>query len=335
MKKLTIPMLALAGTLCALQAHGDQKQIDWSMVPGGHGRNDVSRDFVAAPDPLNVILSNSFTAWESKQSLIAQARTTTGRDQRHAVLGNPNQAVASNVSYTTETIVTTQAAPTERSAEQSAQADNQSLYSENANTSSSDTQAQSQNRSQEQNARSSGSSDQNMAATTQTQSDQSNKMDNKMADASKMEAKSKLAPHALIMESSLASAMDQVRGMKGEMEMTQDVKKADKMAVQGYKAFIKEMKNDINVARTHERQMMSHVRNYPEVANSTEFKSVDPALRNLQSTLTQFESKTNNAQYWNNQQQAKADISNLEKQLSNALDKVKSFNSSKLNASMG
>ncbi|MFL5812942.1 MAG: hypothetical protein ACJ763_05145 [Bdellovibrionia bacterium] len=334
MKKLTIPMLALAGALCALQAHGDDKQIDWSSVPGGHGRNDVSRDFVAAPDPLNVILSNSFSAWESRQSIYAQARTTTGRDQRRAALGNPNQGVASNVSYTSEAIVTTQAAPTE----QSAQADNQSLYSENANTSSSDTQAQSQNRSQDQNARSSGSSDQSVATTTQTKSDTSNtKSDtsNKTADASKLEAKSRLAPHALIIESSLASAMDQVRGMKGELEMTQDIKKADKMAVQGYQAFMKEMKNDINVARTHERQMMSQIRNYPEVANSNEFKSVQPALRDLQSSLSQWESKAGNAQYWNNQQQAKADISNLEKQLSNALDKVKSFNSSKLNASMG
>jgi predicted nucleic acid-binding Zn-ribbon protein len=334
MKKLTIPMLAMAGALSALQAHGNDKQIDWSMVPGGHGRNDVSRDFVASPDPLNVILSNSFSAWEPMQKNYAQARTSTGHDQRRAVLGNPNQAVASNVSYTSETVVTTQAAPSDQSAEQSAQAGNQPLYSENANTSSSDTQAQSQNRSQDQNARSSGSTnqtDQSVAATTQTKSDTSNKM----ADASKMEAKSKLAPHALIIESSLSSAMDQVRGMKGELEMTHDLKKADKMAVQGYKDFIKEMKNDINVARTHERQMMSHIRNYPEVANSSEFKSVNPALRDLQTSLSQWESKASNAQYWNNQQQAKADITNLEKQLSNALDKVKSFNSSQLNASMG
>jgi hypothetical protein len=314
MKKLTIPMLAVAGALCALQAHGDDRQIDWSLVPGGHGRNDVSRDFVASPDVLNTVLSNSFTAWEPSQKIFAQARTSTGRDQRRAVLGNPNEgAVTENVSYTSETVVTSQAAPS---------SSNQPLYSENANQSSGGTQAQTENRSQDQNVRSSGTSDNTAQTTSQN---------NAQTDSAKKLAKSNLAPHALMMESSLHSAMDQVQGIKGEMEVTQDLKKADKMAVQGYKDFIKEMKNDINVARTHERQMMSHIHKYPEVANSNEFKSVDPALRNLQTSLKQWESKTNNAQYWNNQQQAKADIDHLQKQLSNALDKVKSFNSSQLN----
>lgn len=144
MKKLTFPMLIFAGALCALQAHADERQIDWSTVPGNHGRNDVSRDFIATPDPLNIILSNSFTAWEPNQRAILQARTSTGRTQRRAVLGNENQAVAvNNVSYTTETIVTTQSAPSGN--QDNAQANDQALYSEGGSAAQTQAPAQATN----------------------------------------------------------------------------------------------------------------------------------------------------------------------------------------------
>jgi hypothetical protein len=317
MKRLTIPMLVVAGALCALQANADERQIDWNLVPGGHGRNDVSRDFVAIPTPLNTILSNDFSAWEPNQRIVAQARTTTGRAQRHAVLANPSEtATASNVSYS-ETVVTTQAAPSSRQG-------NESLYSESG------TQNQAQTQEQAQVVAPSGAMSQDMnAQKTQPSTEQGSE---KMV---KTDAKARLAPHTLIMESSLSSAMDQVRGLKGELGVTQDLKKTDQHAVQTYKTFIREMRNDVNVARTHERQLMNDVRRYPDLANSDEFKSVKPALRDLQTTLSSWESKANKSQYWNNQSQAKADIDKLERQLNNALDKVKSFSSSRLDTSIG
>jgi hypothetical protein len=319
MKKITLPMLALTGVFCALQVQADDRQIDWSMVPGPHGRNDVTKDFVAPPDPLNVILSNSFTAWEPDQSLYAQAKTSTGRRQRLAVVGTPSEnATASNVSYS-ETVVTTQSAPeAEETNARAGTAGNEPIYSEKS-------QAQTQEQAQ------SGQTDQ-ASQSTQTMTKSETMQAQTPAQA---EAKSKLAPHTLIMESSLNSAMDQVRGMKGELGISQDIKKADQAVVQTYKTFIREMKNDINVARTHEKKLMSDVRRYPDLASSDEFKSVNPALRDLQSTLNAWESKAKSAGYWSNQKQAKMDLDNLERQLNNALDKVKNFSSSKLNASIG
>lgn len=324
MKKITFPMLICASALCALQAHADERQIDWSMVPGNHGRNDVTRDFVATPDPLNSILSNNFTAWESKQFKIDQTRTTTGRTQRHAVLGNPNEATASTVSYTTETIVTTQAAPENNQAAH--QADNQGIYSEGGTSAQSQAQTQNQVQQQqnEQNARSSGATGQSMNVTSNAQEK------NAQSDA-----KAKLAPHALFIQTSLASAMDQVRGIKGEMGVTQDLKKTDKAAVNTYKSMVRQMRNDVNVARVHEKQLTNEIRKYPELAKSDEFRSVTPALHELQMNLNNWESKASSPKYWQNQEQARADVDNLEKQLNDAMNKVKNFSSGKLNASLG
>lgn len=65
-------------------------QIDWSKVSGprNNGPNDVSKDFVNPPDPLNDILANDFTAWETPQLDVNGAFTSTGRAQRKAALGN-------------------------------------------------------------------------------------------------------------------------------------------------------------------------------------------------------------------------------------------------------
>jgi hypothetical protein len=332
MKKLTFPMLIFASALCALQAHADERQIDWSTVPGNHGRNDVSRDFIATPDPLNVILSNSFSAWEPNQKLIAQARTSTGRTQRHAVLGNENQAVAvNNVSYTTETIVTTQSAPSNN--QDNRQANNEPLYSEGGSASQTTAQNQAQapaqatqlqNQQEQQNNRSSGTSDQSMAMNKSAQTDKS-----------QSEAQAKLAPHTLMIETSLASAMDHVRGIKGELGVTKDMKKADQTAVKAYKSLVRDMKNELNVARVHERQLTNEIRNYPDLAKSDEYRSVNPALQDLQKSLNTWESKASSPKYWQNQEQARADVDNIEKQLNDALSKVKSFSSGKLNASLG
>ncbi len=313
MKKITFPLFVFAGALCALQAQADDKKIDWNLVPGGrHGRNDVTRDFVTTPDPLNVILSNSFTAWDPDQKIIAQAQTTTGRDQRQAVLGNPNAPVAaSNVSYTSETVVTTQAAPSAESSQ--ASQGNQPVYSEGATTgSAAGAQTQSQMNQAQQNVRSSGESASNVNP----------------------EAKAKLAPHTLMIESSLSSAMDQVRGLKGEMGVAEGMKAADQNTIQSYNAFVKEMNNDLKVARTHVKQLKSDVRSYPDIANSDEYRNMSPAFQDLHKTLSSWEGKACNAKYWNNQQQAMADIDKLEKQLGNALNKVKNFSSSQLNASL-
>jgi hypothetical protein len=151
----------------------------------------------------------------------------------------------------------------------------------------------------------------------------------------KTEAKSKLAPHALMIQSSLSSAMDQVRGIKGEMDVSKDAKKADQLAMKSYKSFIHEMRNDINVARTHERQLMTDARKYPEIANSNELRDMTPALKSLETNLASWESKASTSKYWMNQDQARNDINKIQQQLDNALSKVKSFSSGKLNASLG
>jgi len=68
-------------------------EIDWSKVPGpsNSGPNDVSRDFVNVPDPLNTLLSNDFTAWNPQQREINGALTSTGKAQRLAVVGTSSK----------------------------------------------------------------------------------------------------------------------------------------------------------------------------------------------------------------------------------------------------
>jgi hypothetical protein len=122
--------------------------------------------------------------------------------------------------------------------------------------------------------------------------------------------------------------------MKGELDMTKD-KRADNRVLMTYRSLIHEMKNDINVARTHERQLINQSRKYPEIAKSSDLKELPMALNNLESCLKRIESKASKQQYWGNQTQAKADIDELETRLSSALTKVKSFSSDKLNTSIG
>jgi hypothetical protein len=287
MNKRTLSMLALAGTLSALPAFA-ANQIDWSMVPGSHGTNDVSRDFIQAPNPFNEILSNNYTAWDSKQLAIDQSRTSTGRAQRRALLGVPHEEVASNefISYD-QNVVTTQAAPSRES---------QPGYSENTESS---TKSGAQN-----------------------------------VEKSKTDAQANLAPHALIMQTSLNSAMAQVKGIRGELDLTKD-KQTDSRAMMAYRSLIHEMKNDINVARSHERQLINQSRKYPEIAKSSDLKDMPVALNKVETCLRTIESKAGSQNYWKNQTQAKADIDQLQSQLNEALNKVQSFSSSELNASIG
>jgi hypothetical protein len=141
------------------------------------------------------------------------------------------------------------------------------------------------------------------------------------------EAKINLAPHGVMIQTSLMSALDQVKGMKAQLDVSDTPNKETTAHIKKHEL---EMKSDLRTAFTHQFELQSGIKKYPQIAQSDNFKSTDMALSDVKKASQSWMSKSSNAEYWKNKSQAKSDLDQLEKKINSAIDQTNDFNKSQL-----
>jgi hypothetical protein len=147
------------------------------------------------------------------------------------------------------------------------------------------------------------------------------------------DAKAKLAPDAIRLQTSLMGAVDQLKGMRAQLKTTENLP-VSKATVAPLRAFSKDVNTDVSRAVVYQNQLKSKAGSYQDVIDSDSFKSLKTAVGDTKSTVSSWESKTSDQSYWKNRDQAMSDLDSIEKQLNSTLDKAKSFSSAKLGADL-
>lgn len=145
-------------------------------------------------------------------------------------------------------------------------------------------------------------------------------------------AKAQLAPHSLMIESQLLSTRAQIDGLKSQVGIEQGV--PDAAFLNHVKMYSKNIDSGIKQAQTHDKELsMALQKNYPQVANSDDGKNLGYAINDLQSFYKSWSDKAMERSYWQDKDQAKADLDSLGKRLDKAIDTTRSFNSGQLDIS--
>jgi hypothetical protein len=147
-------------------------------------------------------------------------------------------------------------------------------------------------------------------------------------------AKLELAPHAVMVESSLQNALIEVKAMRNQLKLTEN---SSATVPSGFFSSFKDLSKDINMdvkkAMDHNSRLESSARNHPNFVKGEDIRGVGAALSDVQRLNSTWQSKAGNDSYWRNKEQAKTDLDTLERRLNTAIDKARSFNSDKLELS--
>jgi len=138
-------------------------------------------------------------------------------------------------------------------------------------------------------------------------------------------AKMSLAPHAIAVETSLMSALDQVKGLRAQVKTAQNQPNSEFMSQ--YKMHSREIKDALSQARKHESELKNRANKFPNVAQSDEYRQLSPAINDAERLSQQWEKQSASSSYWRDNNKVSQDLDQLEKRLNNALDKTKSFSS--------
>jgi hypothetical protein len=141
-------------------------------------------------------------------------------------------------------------------------------------------------------------------------------------------AKIQMAPHSVMIHSSLASALDRVKGLRAQIDA---VPPGTPESMSHIRMYEQEINSDLNIAATHERELQSAARQYPSIAQSDQLKAQTSALNDVRAFSQSWQAKASNDSYWRNKKQSFSDLDSLEKSLNNAMNKTKDFSSSELN----
>ena len=146
-------------------------------------------------------------------------------------------------------------------------------------------------------------------------------------ESDKTAARRALAPHSVTIQTSLQTAIEEVKGLRTQLNV---VDRPSPNVVSHFKTYGKEINSDMNMAMTHEGELSKSIQQFPEIAKSDEFRMLKPTLNDARKVSQDFQSKISRSDYWDNKKQVLLDLDMLEKRLMSALDKAKSFNADRL-----
>lgn len=154
----------------------------------------------------------------------------------------------------------------------------------------------------------------------------------KMTEQNKRVVQGELAPHSLMIETSLIRAIDEVKGLRAGLKVEED-RVPTSTFIQHYKIQGKEINNDLRTAKNHESELNATIQKHPQIAKTDDFRSAQSAIHDAMSLNSSWQAKVESPDYWRNPKAVMDDLDRIEKQLNQALDKTRNFNSSQLNVS--
>lgn len=138
-------------------------------------------------------------------------------------------------------------------------------------------------------------------------------------------ARMTLAPHTLMVETQLMSALDQVRGLKAQVRTAQS--QPTQEFLEHYKEHRREINDSVKAARNHEGRLKESATRFPTIARTEQFKALNPAITELERVSKQWEQQAAARNYWMDATRVSSDLDQLEKRLMMALEKTRSLNS--------
>ena len=138
-------------------------------------------------------------------------------------------------------------------------------------------------------------------------------------------ARMSLAPHTLMVETELLSALDQLRGLKAQLKTAQAQPTPE--FLEHYRVHRREINDSVKSVRTHEGELKERANRFPTIARSEQYRALDPAIVELERMNQQWERQVGNRAYWSDTAKVNADIDQLEKRLMTALEKTRNLNS--------
>ncbi len=138
-------------------------------------------------------------------------------------------------------------------------------------------------------------------------------------------ARMSLAPHTLMVETQLLSALDQVRGLKAQVRTAQAQPTPEFM--EHFRLHRREITDSVKSVRTHEGELKERATRFPSIARSEQYKAMNPAINELEKINQQWDKQAANRGYWNDTPKVTADLDQLEKRIMTALEKTRSLNS--------
>ncbi len=149
-----------------------------------------------------------------------------------------------------------------------------------------------------------------------------------------------LGQHTIVIESSLMSALDQVKGIRAQYDLAANKEKASKEAGQMAATMIdpktsvgphvQELDGDLKSVSTHQAMLSSGASQFVKINSSDQYGEMNTAIDQVKSTAKSWQGRAMSKSYWQNREMVMSDLESLEKQLTMAIDKTKSFNSDKL-----
>ena len=153
-----------------------------------------------------------------------------------------------------------------------------------------------------------------------------------MSEKEKKQAQQDLAPHSLMMETLLMGALTDVKGLRAELKVNEDQVPSANF-IQHFRMLGKEINDDLKVVKVHESELQGSVQKHPEIAKTSDYRSLVPSLNELYSQNASWQAKVGNNDYWKNSKNVMRDLSKIEGRINQAINKTKGFNSSQLDVS--
>ena len=137
-------------------------------------------------------------------------------------------------------------------------------------------------------------------------------------------ARMSLAPHSIMVETELMSALDQVRGLRAQVKTAKSQPSPD--FVQHYRIHRQEIAESVRSVRSHGGEIRENASRFPSVARTEQYKSLDPAILELERLAQQWDKQAALGSYWNDYNRVSADLEQMERRLMTALEKARSLN---------
>ena len=137
-------------------------------------------------------------------------------------------------------------------------------------------------------------------------------------------ARMSLAPHSIMVETELMAALDQLRGLKAQVKTAQAQPSPE--FIEHYRMHRREINDSVKSVRTHEGELKERANRFPSLAKSEQYKSLSPAIAELERMSQQWDKQAAVRAYWNDVTRVTSDLDQLERRLLTAIEKTRSLN---------
>jgi hypothetical protein len=132
--------------------------------------------------------------------------------------------------------------------------------------------------------------------------------------------KADLGPHAILINSALESAKNQVDGLKSQVDNRVSSNSA-------YQVHLSNLRADVGQAMSQKSQLGEAIVKYPQLRTKENYRQLQASLDAVNALSKSLSANGSHPAYWTNKDQAKSDLDRLSDELGNAISRTKDVRS--------